>query len=46
MYYEPPEDLLKLDVAALEALRADLSALPRHPMWSPHATREARPAAV
>jgi DNA-binding MarR family transcriptional regulator len=46
MYYEPPEDLLKLDAAALEALRADLSVLPRHPMWSQRPAPEARPAAV
>jgi DNA-binding MarR family transcriptional regulator len=45
MYYEPPEDLLTLDVEALEALRAGLSVLPRRPLWSP-ATPETRSAAV
>jgi DNA-binding MarR family transcriptional regulator len=46
MYYEPPEDLLALDVATLDALRAHLAALPRRPLWSPNAVPEARPAAV
>jgi DNA-binding MarR family transcriptional regulator len=45
MYYEPPEELLTLEVAALEALRNDLAVLPRRSIWSPSAP-EARPAAV
>jgi DNA-binding MarR family transcriptional regulator len=45
MYYEPPEDLLTLDVAALEALRSGLAVLPRRPLWSSR-TAEARSAAV
>jgi MarR family transcriptional regulator, organic hydroperoxide resistance regulator len=45
MYYEPPEDLLTLDVEALEALRTGLSVLPRRPLWSP-ATPETRSAVV
>ena len=44
MYYEPPEDLLTLDVATLEALRNDLAVLPRRSIWSP--APEARSAAV
>jgi DNA-binding MarR family transcriptional regulator len=44
MYYEPPEDLLTLDVAALEALRTGLAALPRRSIWSP--APEVRTAAV
>jgi DNA-binding MarR family transcriptional regulator len=46
MYYEPPQDLLTLDVATLEAIRAGLAVLPKHPIWSPHAEPDARPAAV
>jgi DNA-binding MarR family transcriptional regulator len=34
--YEPPKELLKLDAAALESLKRELSKLPaaEHPMWS------------